>query len=69
MDFLVVGVGGFIGAIARYFIYIQEQTFSPYKFPLATLLINLLGCFLAGVFFIIYLSLANTPANIALLMV
>lgn len=49
MELLVVGFGGFIGAIARYLIYLQEKSLLPHKFPIGTLVINLLGCFLAGI--------------------
>lgn len=48
MEFLIVGFGGFFGSIARYLIYLGERSLSTYKFPLGTLFINVLGCFLAG---------------------
>lgn len=48
MEFLVVGFGGFFGSIARYAVYICERSLSTYRFPLGTLFINVLGCFLAG---------------------
>jgi fluoride exporter len=50
-NILMVGIGGGIGSIARYlcqkFIYSSWQ----HAFPLATFLVNILGCFLIGVFF------------------
>jgi len=48
MDFLIVGLGGFLGAISRYSISLFEQKFQP-TFPWATLFVNVFGCFLAGV--------------------
>ena len=48
MNFLLVGLGGFCGAIARYLIYLAEQSSGARTFPFGTLFINLLGCFLAG---------------------
>jgi CrcB protein len=48
VDFLIVGVGGFFGAISRYAIYYVERTLEAHIFPVGTLLINLLGCLLAG---------------------
>ncbi len=49
MDFLIVGLGGFLGAITRYFIYVYEKSTSPHQFPYGTLFINVLGCFIAGI--------------------
>lgn len=46
---LLVGIGGFIGAIFRYlFILILQNSF--FQIPLSTLIINIIGCFLVGVF-------------------
>lgn len=45
---LVVGLGGFVGAVARYGLsaWVQRQTTGG--FPLGTLSVNLLGCLLIG---------------------
>ena len=48
MEFLIVGFGGFFGAIARYLIYLGERQMTAHKFPFGTLFINLIGCALAG---------------------
>ncbi|MGC8669098.1 MAG: fluoride efflux transporter CrcB [Chthonomonadales bacterium] len=50
MRYLVVGVGGFIGANARYLIggWVQERL-GP-SFPYGTLVVNVSGCFVLGVF-------------------
>ncbi|MBF0313439.1 MAG: fluoride efflux transporter CrcB [Oligoflexia bacterium] len=48
MEFLIVGFGGCLGAIARYVIYLAEKSLLQHKFPLATLIINCVGCLLAG---------------------
>jgi CrcB protein len=42
---LIVGFGGFIGAVARYEI---SQYILSSRFPYATLLVNVLGCFILG---------------------
>ena len=47
---LVVGLGGFLGAIARYSLstYLAARSGS---FPLGTLAVNVIGCFAIGVLF------------------
>lgn len=49
MNLLLVGIGGGIGAIARYLLsgFILHQT-TDWKFPLPTFLVNVLGCLVAG---------------------
>ncbi|MEG1641895.1 MAG: fluoride efflux transporter CrcB [Synergistaceae bacterium] len=47
MEFLAVGLGGFIGASLRYAMSIIPF-FSLINFPVATLAINFLGAFLIG---------------------
>lgn len=49
MDYILVGLGGFIGAISRFSLNILEKKFISHSFPIGTLLINVLGCFVAGV--------------------
>lgn len=48
---LLVGSGGFIGSVLRYFISVN----TPHKFlssvPTATLLVNIIGCFIIGAIF------------------
>lgn len=50
MSYLVyIGVGGFFGAIARYLVTLWSKRVFSTKFPVGTLVINLLGSFLLGV--------------------
>lgn len=49
MEFLLVGFGGFLGAVARYLVYLGERRLPHHSFPLGTLAINLVGCVLAGI--------------------
>ena len=49
--FLLVGVGGFLGSIARYAVNLWINKTSIANFPLATLSINLFGCLLIGLLF------------------
>jgi fluoride exporter len=48
MDLMIVGLGGFLGAISRYSLHLLEKSLDLTIFPLGTLFINVLGCFLAG---------------------
>ena len=48
MQFLYIGVGGFLGAIARYVLSKEVMRYFKGTFPLGTLLVNLIGCFLLG---------------------
>ena len=45
---LLVGVGGFLGSVARYLVsgYIQDRTGE--LFPFGTLAVNVIGCFVIG---------------------
>jgi CrcB protein len=47
---LIIGSGGFLGAIMRYYVsgYVQNISIS-YSFPVGTLTVNLIGCFIIGV--------------------
>jgi len=48
---LIIGVGGFIGTIARYLSQQFIYKFYPATFPIGTLSVNLLGCLLIGIFY------------------
>ncbi len=48
MEIIIVGFGGFVGAIARYLVYSPERSLGVHAFPFGTLFINILGCLLAG---------------------
>ncbi|SDK83043.1 CrcB protein [Catalinimonas alkaloidigena] len=50
---LWVGVGGFFGSMARYGISLYAQRWWPGFFPWGTLLANVLGCLLIGVFLVL----------------
>src|SRR2546423_8453633 len=61
---LVVGLGGFLGAIARYAVGVWIETFWRRDFPLATFLVNVSGCFILGFF----LAIATERMNISPMM-
>jgi CrcB protein len=52
---LAVGIGGFFGAISRFYANIIISYRFPYEIPLATLIVNIVGSFLIGVFIAIFL--------------
>jgi CrcB protein len=56
MIYLLIGVGAFFGAISRFLLssYLAKIIFLG--FPLGTLIINLIGCFLIGIFLAINFS-------------
>lgn len=45
---LFIGIGSFIGGICRYLLQQFVQTNYPSSFPLGTLIVNLIGCFIIG---------------------
>lgn len=49
-NFFMVGIGGFLGAVARYWVSLAVGAFWTRDFPLATLLINVSGSFVLGLF-------------------
>lgn len=50
-EIIFIGVAGLVGTLGRYWISgMFDQKFGP-AFPVGTLVVNLLGCFLAGVLF------------------
>lgn len=57
---LFIGIGGFIGAILRYFISLFLQNSITQSFPIGTLGVNLLGSFLIG-FLALYFEQISSP--------
>lgn len=45
---LLIGFGGFIGSIARYFVSLLNLTVTFYSIPIGTLLVNITGSLLIG---------------------
>lgn len=48
---LAVGVGSFLGGIARYGVQFYFQRSFPSSFPLGTLVVNVAGCFIIGIIY------------------
>jgi len=49
--FLLVGLGGFLGSVARYAMSLGFAKIFPLNFPYGTFAVNVLGCLLIGIFF------------------
>jgi len=47
-NWLLVGIGGFIGSVARYLISNTFSKFFPILFPIGTFSVNILGSFIIG---------------------
>jgi len=48
-DILIIGAGGFIGAVLRYLAVLSTQLFkTKTNIPMGTLLVNVFGCLLIG---------------------
>lgn len=47
MNVVIVGAGGFLGAVSRYLVSLATRG-TLGAFPLGTLIVNIVGCFLIG---------------------
>ncbi len=47
-NIILIGIGGFIGSVARYFVSKLNLSFDLLSIPVGTLLVNILGSFLIG---------------------
>ncbi len=66
---LAVGLGGFVGAIARYLLTLWLIKVAGRAFPWGTLLVNVLGCLLIGLLMQLALSRPWFSAPLRLLLV
>ena len=51
LQLLVIGCGGAVGAMMRYGLGLRVTLLAGSAFPWGTLLVNIVGCFLAGLLF------------------
>jgi len=47
-NILLIGFGGFIGSVARYFVSFLNLSVNFHSVPVGTLLVNVIGCFVIG---------------------
>ena len=45
---LIIGLGGFLGSIFRFLISSSMEKYFSTSFPIGTIMVNLIGCFLIG---------------------
>ncbi|WP_394178398.1 fluoride efflux transporter CrcB [Marinomonas posidonica] len=53
MMYLMIAFGGALGAVSRYGMTKWVNTYWHHHFPFATMMVNLLGCVLMGVAFVV----------------
>jgi CrcB protein len=61
LKYLIIGVGGFVGAIARYMVGTYIGSRFGIRFPYGTFVINISGCFLVG--FVVTLLARSTASQ------
>lgn len=47
-NILLIGIGGFIGSVARYFVSLLNLSINFHSIPVGTLLVNVIGSFIIG---------------------
>lgn len=65
---LYVAIGGAIGSVARYLISRATQNAFATTLPVATLIVNVLGCFIIGMLYAIFARHTNIDANLRLML-
>lgn len=66
--FLMVGIGGFFGSMARYGVSFLSNKYILHSYPFATFIVNITGCFIIGLLFGLAQKYAWMHANLYLLL-
>ena len=67
---LLVAAGGAVGSVARYLMASSIQSSTGWSFPIGTVLVNILGCFLIGILYVLLVARPDPRQDLrALLMV
>jgi fluoride exporter len=66
---LFVGLGGAAGSILRYVTNVLTMRYYAASFPLATFIVNVTGCFIAGLIFGLISQETNEAQNLKLLLI
>ncbi len=65
---LFVALGGALGSVARFLISKATQSVCTLSFPIATLIVNVLGCFIIGLLYAMFERNATIDSNIRLML-
>ncbi|UII32903.1 fluoride efflux transporter CrcB [Fulvivirga ulvae] len=65
---LIVGLGGFVGSIARYLAYVLIDKRFPSLYPVSTLSVNIIGSFILGIITGFLLKTNTTNDSLKLLL-
>jgi len=63
---VLVGIGGALGAVARYLINISPLAKTELQFPLPTFMVNVTGSFLVGFLFVMFAERFEVSENLRL---
>lgn len=61
---LAIGLGGALGALSRHFMNTGIAAFLKAPFPWGTLCVNVLGCFVMGVFVAVFAAFGNPSQEV-----
>jgi CrcB protein len=67
--YLFIGLGGFLGSIARFGLASYVQTKTESLFPYGTMLVNITGCFVIGLLMTLFQERVVAPQNIRLFLI
>lgn len=65
---LIVGCGSFVGGALRYLISMLMKNECASSFPVGTLIVNILGCFLIGIIYGLFVRYSTTSHMLCLLL-
>lgn len=61
MHWISVALGGALGAVCRYWVSVSLLPVSGYKFPFATLSVNVIGSLLMGILYVLIVEKGGLP--------
>ena len=64
MHIVLIGIGGFVGAIGRYLVDGWISTLTRATFPFGTMAVNVTGSLLAGLLFAVLVERGALPADL-----
>jgi CrcB protein len=67
--YLFIGLGGFLGSIARFGLASIIQTKTESLFPYGTMFVNIIGCFLIGLLMTLFQERIDVSQNVRLLLI